>query len=108
VRRSDPFQISGDHPHCRQSNGQLGERQRLEGAALDRQQFERTRDVGNRLGADRFVRDQQCRQLGDLSKRIADGGGISCRATGGDTGGTKRPCGVCSDARQCLREFQRF
>jgi len=26
--------------------------------------------------------------------------------TGSDAGGTKRPCGVRSDARQRLREFQ--
>jgi hypothetical protein len=41
-----------------------------------------------------------------LRERVADGGGIRCGVTGGDAGGTKRPCGVRSDARQRLGEFE--
>jgi len=108
VRGAKALEIGGDHAHRHQRHGQLGERRPLEGAALDCEQCERLRDIGNRLGADRFVRDQQRRKLGDLGKRIANVRGIGGGETGGDAGGTKRPCGVRSDARQCLRKFQGF
>jgi hypothetical protein len=104
----ETLQLGSHHAHRRKRHGELGDRRRFERAALDREQLERRRDVGNRLGADRLVGDQQRRQLGDLGERGADGGGISRRMTGGDAGGTKRPCGVRSDARQCVRKFQCF
>ena len=105
---AEPLEICCDHAHRRQRYGQLGERRRLKGAALDGEQLERLRDIGNRLGTDRFVRDQQRRQLGDLRERVANVRGIGGGETGGDAGGTKWPCGVRSDARQCLRKFQGF
>ncbi len=106
MRRSESLQIRGDDAHRGKRHGELGECLRLEGAALDSEQFERLRNIGNRLGPDRVVGDQQRRQLGDLRERIANVRGIGGGAAGGDAGGTKGPCGVRSDTRQCLREFQ--
>ena len=108
MRRAEAPEVSCSHAHRSKRDRELGERRALEGAALDREQFERLRNIGNRLGADRFVRDQQRRQLGDLGKRVANARGIDGGETGGDAGGTKWPCGVRSDARQCLRKFQGF
>jgi len=70
------------------------------------QQFERRRDVGNRLGADRFVRDQQRRQLGDLGKRIADRSGIRIGDSRCDACRTQRPRGVLRHPREGLGKFQ--
>ena len=102
----ESLQVARDDTHRRERHRELGERRCFEGAAGDVEQLEQRRDIGNRLRADRLVGDQQRRQLGDLGERGADCGGISGRATGGDPGGTEWPCGVRSDARQCLREFQ--
>jgi hypothetical protein len=64
------------------------------------------RDVGNGLGADRLVGDQQRRQLGNLGESLADGPCIGVGEASRDACRTQRPCGVRGNARQGLGKFQ--
>ena len=77
-------------------------------AARHIQQVERCRDIGNGLGPDRVVRDQQRRQLGDLREALADGRCIGVGEASCDAGRTQRPGSMRCDARQGLGEFEGF
>ncbi len=68
--------------------------------------LEGLRDIGNRLGADRLVGDQQRRQLGDLGERGADRRGVLLGTARSHTGGAQRTCGVLCDTRQRLGKLQ--
>jgi len=106
VRRSEPFEIGRDDTHRRERDRQLRQRQRVERAAFDRKQLERARDIGNGLGTDRLVGDQQRGELGDLREAGADRGGVSVGETGGNACRTQRPGGVLRNPRQGLGEFE--
>jgi hypothetical protein len=81
---------------------------RFERAARHIQQLERFRDIGDGLGPDRVVRDQQRRQLGDLGEALADGRCIGVGEASGDACRTQRPGGMRCDARQGLGKFEGF
>jgi len=66
------------------------------------------RDVGNGLGPNRVVGDEQRRQLGDLGQGLADGGCIGVRKASCDACRTQRPGGVRGNARQGLRKLERL
>ena len=66
------------------------------------------RDVGNGLGADRVISDQERGELGDLSELRANAGGIGSGTSGSDTGGSQGPGGMLCNPRQGLGEFERF
>ena len=106
MRRTEALEIGRCHPHRDKSNSQLRESRRFERTPRDREQLERLGDIGNRLGPDRVVGDQQRRELGDLGERVANrrfigGGAASC-----DACGAQRPGGVLRDPRQSLGEFE--
>ena len=106
MRRSEPLEIRRNDTHRRKRDRQLRQRQRVERAAFDRKQLERARDIGNRLGTDRLVADQQRGELGDLREAGADRGGVSVGETGGNACRTQRPGGVLRNPRQGLGEFE--
>jgi len=66
------------------------------------------RDVGNGLGPNRVVGDEQRRQLGDLGQGLADGRGIGIGKASCDACRTQRPGGVRCNARQGLGKFERL
>ncbi len=104
----EALQVGRDNAHRGEGHGELGERLRFERAARHIQQVERFRDIGNGLGPDRVVRDQQRRQLGDLSEALADGRCIGVGEASCDAGRTQRPGSMRCDARQGLGEFEGF
>ena len=108
MRRAETFQIASGYAHGRECDRQLRECRRFERAPWHREQLERRGEVGDGLRADRIVRDQQRRQLGDLGKGGADGRCIGFGTTGCDAGRPQGPSGVLRDARQRLGEFQCF
>ena len=106
VRGAEALEIGGYHSHRGERDRQLGERGSLERTARHGEQLERLGDIGNGLGPDRVVGDQQRRELGDLGERVANrrcigGGAASC-----DACGAQRPGGVLRDPRQSLGEFE--
>ena len=106
VRGVDAFEIGCGHSHRSECNGQLRERGRFEGAAGNVEQLERLRDVGNRLGANRVIGNEQRGQLGDLRQRGANRRGIVLGTTGCDARGTQGSGGVLRHTRQGLGKFQ--
>ena len=108
MRRSQPLEIRRDDAHRGEGNRQLRQRQRVERAAFDRKQLERARDIGNGLGTDRLVGNQQRGELGDLREAGADRGGVGVGETGGNACRTQRPGGVLRNPRQGLGEFESF
>ena len=108
VRRAKALEIGRDNAHRGERDRQLRERRRVERTALDREQLERLCDVGNRLGANRFVGDQQRRQLGDLRERVADRRGIRVGESRGDACRTQGPRGVLGHPRESLGKFERL
>jgi hypothetical protein len=108
VRRTEAFEICRNDPHRGERDRQLSARRRFERAARHREQLERFRDIGNGLGADRVVGDEQRRQLGDLGQGLADGRCIGVRKARCDACGTQRPGGVLCNARQGLGKFERL
>ncbi len=69
---AEALEICCDHAHRGEGHGELGERRPLERAAFDPEQVERGRDIGNRLGANRFSR---------AAMRAAPRGPAACCAT---------------------------
>jgi hypothetical protein len=106
VRRSEPLEIRRNDTHRRKRDRQLCQRQRVERAAFDRKQLERARDIGNGLGTDRLVGDQQRGELGDLSETGADPGGVGVGESRCDACRTQGPGGVLRNTRQGLGEFE--
>jgi len=104
----EALQVGRDNAHCGEGHGELGKRLRFERAARHIQQLQRFRDIGNGLGPDRVVRDQQRRQLGDLREALADGRCIGVREASCDACRTQRPGSMRCYAGQGLGEFEGF
>ena len=108
VRSAEAFEICRNDAHRRERNRQLGTGRPLERAARHIQQLQRFRDIGNGLGPDRVLRDQQRRQLGDLGEALADGRCIGVGEASCDACRAQRPGSMRCDARQGLGEFEGF
>ncbi|OLC87451.1 MAG: hypothetical protein AUI86_06740 [Gemmatimonadetes bacterium 13_1_40CM_3_66_12] len=105
---AETLEIGRDDAHGGERDGQLRKCRCFERAAGDIEQLERWRDIGDRLGTDRVVGDQQRGQLGDLPEAGADRGGVGVRKTSGNACRTQGPGGVVRNPRQGLGEFESF
>jgi len=117
-RRVDPQRgraggIAGEPSQLRRGDAAGGERpgerrelEAFERAAGHRQQLERRRDVGDGLGANGVVVEQQRGELGDLRQRRPDHLGVAGRSAGTHPCGAEWPGGVRRHPLERGREFQ--
>src|SRR5262249_5838604 len=89
-------------------HAELGEGRTFEGAAGNAEQAQRLVDIGNGLGAQRVVDNQQSGELGDLRQRVAYKGGIGGRLAALHPGRAQRARRERRHALERGRKLQRL
>src|SRR5207237_6341509 len=87
-------QIARDDPGGGEGASQPRERGTFERAPRHAEQLQGGGDVGDGLGANRVVGEEEGGELGHLRERGADGGGIGRGGATRHAGGAERPGGV--------------
>ena len=92
----EPLQVPRGDARRGERHGQMGERLPLERASRDAEQLEGGTDIGDGLGTNAVIVEQQRGELGDLREGAADGGGVS---RGGAAHHARRAEGSCGMRR---------
>ncbi len=103
----EALQVGRGDARRRERDRQLGERRAFERAPRDAEQLERGRDVGDGLGANAVIGDEQRGELGNLREAGADGDRISGGGAAHHASRAEGPGGVRRHARERGGEFER-